>query len=259
MLTIRKISFRNIRPSQFPSRASLATDTWQNYSDVIQIPAVVLMENMNREAAQVVFLSMRNMEKLLVPGSDESEGVGGGERQIVNSQVIHIAFGERSDLLRLSQPVSLMFRHRSSEDTVNSPRCVLWDRDSELWSPRHCQAVFTNSSHTQCHCSRVGTFALLETLVETDSLARTTFIVILIVAVSVSTVVLLSLVLAVIYCYRIKVRRENIYYSDNWSPALAKPGQGKVENLDSKLGFTEDKSLKSLLRSFIKSQSLQAY
>ena len=211
MLTIRKISFRNIRGTQFPSRASLATDTWQNYSDIIQIPAVVLMENMDREAAQVVFLSMRNMEKLLLPGSEVSERVGGsGERQIVNSQVIHIAFGERSDLLRINKPVSLMFRHRSSEATVKSPRCVVWDRDSELWSARHCQAVFTNSTHTQCHCSRVGTFALLETLVETDSLARTTFVVILIVAVSVSTVVLLSLVLAVIYCYRIKVRRENI-------------------------------------------------
>ena len=222
MLTIRKISFRNIRGTQFPSRASLATDTWQNYSDVIQIPAVVLMENMNRDAAQVVFFSMRNMEKLLLPGSDESESVGGGgERQIVNSQVIHIALGERSDLLRIAQPVSLMFHHRSSEATADSPLCVLWDRDSEVWSPRHCQAVFTNSSHTQCHCSRLGTFALLETLVETDTLARTTFIVVLIVAVSVSTVVLLSLVLAVIYCYRIKVRRENIIQS----PALIWPGE----------------------------------
>ena len=209
MLTIRKISFRNIRGTQFPSRASLATDIWQNYSDTLQIPAVVLMENMNREAAQVVFLSMRNMEKLLLPRSDESESVGSdGERQIVNSQVIHIAFGERSDLLTMTKPVSMMFRHTTRELPVNSPTCVLWDRASETWSPRHCQAVFTNSSHTQCHCSRVGTFALLETMVETDSLARTTFVVIVIVAVSVSTVVLLSLVLAVIYCYRIKVSRE---------------------------------------------------
>ena len=213
MLTIRKISFRNIRGTQFPSRASLATDIWQNYTDTIQIPAVVLMENMNREAAQVVFLSMRNMEKLLLPGSDSSERVGseiGGDRQIVNSQVIHIAFGERSDLLTMTKPVSMMFRHSSLELPANSPTCVLWDAASEAWSPRHCQAVFTNSSHTQCHCSRVGTFALLETMVETDSLARTTFVVIIIVAVSVSTVVLLSLVLALIYCYRIKVRRENI-------------------------------------------------
>ena len=212
MLTIRKISFRNIRGTQFPSKASLATDTWQNYSDVIQIPAVVLMENMDREAAQVVFLSMRNMEKLLLPRSEGSERVESveSERQIVNSQVIHIAFGERSDLLRINKPVSLLFRHSNSEETAQSPRCVLWDRDTEAWSARHCQAVFTNTTHTQCHCSRVGTFALLETLVETDSLARTTFVVIIIVAVSVSTVVLLSLVLAVIYCYRIKVRRENI-------------------------------------------------
>merc|ERR1719192_2709299 len=76
LLTVRKISFRNIRGTVFPSLASLATDIWQNYTDTIQIPAVVLMENMNREAAQVVFLSMRNMEKLLLPGSDSSERVG---------------------------------------------------------------------------------------------------------------------------------------------------------------------------------------
>merc|ERR1719245_876863 len=135
---------------------------------------------MDREAAQVVFLSMRNMEKLLVPGSERSEQ----QRQIVNSQVIHIAFGERSDLLTMTKPVSMMFRHSSLELPANSPTCVLWDAASEAWSPRHCQAVFTNSSHTQCHCSRVGTFALLETMVETDSLARTTFVVIIIVAVS---------------------------------------------------------------------------
>ena len=227
MLTIRKISFRNIRGTQFPSRASLATETWQNYSDTIQIPAVVLMENMNREAAQVVFLSMRNMEKLLVPASDESESVGSeAGRQIVNSQVIHIALGERSDLLTMTQPVSMMFRHTSPQLPVSSPSCVLWDRASEAWSGRHCQAVFTNASHTQCHCSRLGTFALLETMVETDSLARTTFIVIIIVAVSVSTVVLLSLVLAVIYCYRIKVRRENILFRQLVPPRFIWGRQG---------------------------------
>merc|ERR1719510_1509633 len=102
----------------------------------------------------------------------------------------------------------MMFRHTSPQLPVSSPSCVLWDRASEAWSGRHCQAVFTNASHTQCHCSRVGSFALLENVVETDSLARTTFVVIVIVAVSVATIVLISLVLVVIYCYRIKVRKQ---------------------------------------------------
>merc|ERR1719422_829402 len=170
LLTVRKISFRNIRGTFFPSLASLATNTWKDYSDTINIPAQILMENMDREAAQVVFLSMRNMESLLVPGIENSEK----QKQIVNSQVIHIALGERSDLVRLTKPLSMIFRHRQL-DKVSSPRCVLWDRDSEAWSARHCQTVFTNSTHTQCHCSRVGSFALLEDLVETDSLAKTTF------------------------------------------------------------------------------------
>ena len=102
MLTIRKISFSNIRGTQFPSRAALATNTWRDYSDTANIPAQVLMENMNGEAAQVVFLSMRNMEKLLVPGS---------EREAVASQVIHLSLGgESGERVRLSQPVNLVFR-----------------------------------------------------------------------------------------------------------------------------------------------------
>ena len=101
VLTIRKISFRNIRGTQFPSKASLATNTWKDYSDTINIPAQILMENMDREAAQVVFLSMRNMESLLVPGIENSEK----QKQIVNSQVIHIALGERSDLVRLTKDI----------------------------------------------------------------------------------------------------------------------------------------------------------
>ena len=207
MLTIRKISFRNIRGTQFPSRASLASPGWRNYEDNIEIPALVLMENMNSESAQVVFLSMRNIDKLLCP-SDESpvfsDVVGDGHDQVVNSQVMHIAFGERSDLVRLNEPVRMMFRHKTVTD-VNNPRCVLWDRSMEAWSGRFCDLVFTNSTHTECQCSRVGSFGLLEDVVPRDSMAKTTFLVMVIVAVAVSTIFIISIVLVAVYCYRIKV------------------------------------------------------
>ena len=200
VLTIRKISFRNIRGTRFPSAASLATPLWKEYEDNIEIPAIVLMESMGTEAAQVVFLSMRNMDKLLVPSSDQPDV----SQKIVNSQVMHLSFGERSDLVRLQSPVRMMFRHQTVSD-VNNPRCVLWDRSSESWSSRFCEIVFSNSSHTGCECSKVGSFGLLEDVVKKDSMAKTTFLVMVIVAVAVSTIVIISIVLVAVYCYRIKV------------------------------------------------------
>ena len=90
------------------------------------------MESMGTEAAQVVFLSMRNMDKLLEPSSEKQRDLG---KKIVNSQVMHLSFGERSDLVRLLSPVRMMFKHQTVSD-VNNPRCVLWDRSSESWNSR---------------------------------------------------------------------------------------------------------------------------
>ena len=202
-MTIRKISFRNIRGTRFPSAASLATPLWKDYEDNIEIPAIVLMESMGTEAAQVVFLSMRNMDKLLEPSSEKQRDLG---KKIVNSQVMHLSFGERSDLVRLQSPVRKMFKHQTVSD-VNNPRCVLWDRSTESWNSRFCEIVFS-VRHTGCKCSKVGSFGLLEDIVKKDSMAKTTFLVMVIVAVAVSTIVIISIVLVAVYCYRIKVRED---------------------------------------------------
>ena len=46
---------------------------WKDYEDNIEIPAIVLMESVGTKAAQVVFLNMRNMDKLLVPEKKQDE------------------------------------------------------------------------------------------------------------------------------------------------------------------------------------------
>jgi len=210
LLTVRKISFRNIRGTVFPSLASLATPYWKDYSDNIEIPALVLMENMNSEGSQVVFLSLRNLEKLLIPG-DNNETMPGPSRkgsapakQVVNSQVIHLSFGDNSERVRINEPVTMVFRHKNVGNVTN-PRCVLWDRRSESWSDKFCQVVATNSTHTRCECSRIGTFALLEEIEQTDAVARMTFLVMVIIAASVSIIAFISMVLMFVYCHRIKV------------------------------------------------------
>ena len=161
------------------------------------------MESMGTEAAQVVLLSMRNMDKLLEPSSEKQRDLG---KKIVNSQVMHLSFGERSDLVRLQSPVRMMFKHQTVSD-VNNPRCVLWDRSTESWNSRFCEIVFS-VRHTGCKCSKVGSFGLLEDIVKKDSMAKTTFLVMVIVAVAVSTIVIISIVLVAVYCYRIKVRED---------------------------------------------------
>ena len=210
MLTVRKISFRNIRGTFFPSLASLATPYWKDYSDNIEIPALVLMENMNSEGSQVVFLSLRNLEKLLVPSEsnktarDFNSHRGATAKQVVNSQVIHLSFGDSSERVRINEPVTMIFRHKNVGNVTN-PRCVLWDRGSESWSSKFCQLVFTNLTHSQCECSRIGTFALLEEIEQSDGMARMTFLVMVIIAVSVSIIAFISMVLIFVYCHRIKV------------------------------------------------------
>ena len=206
MLTIRKISFRNIRGSQFPSRASLAAPVWREYEDHVAVPAVVLMESINTEAARVVFLSMRNIDRLLAPEQKQGAEQEPGRRQVVNSQVMHLALGDRSDLVGLKTGVNIVFRHRDLAATLANPRCVLWDRGAEAWSGRHCSLDYSNATHTLCTCNRVGSFGLVEDVVTRDSMERTTFLVMVIVAVAVSSIVIVSTVLVAVYCYRIKVR-----------------------------------------------------
>ena len=208
MLTVRKISFRNIRGTFFPSLASLATPYWKDYSDNIEIPALVLMENMNSEGSQVVFLSLRNLEKLLIPGESNrtawDSNAKRGAKQVVNSQVIHLSFGERAERVRINEAVTMVFRHKNVGNVTN-PRCVRWDRRSESWSDKFCQIVFTNSTHTSCECSRIGTFALLEEIEQMDGVARMTFLVMVIIAIAVSIIAFISMLIIFLYCHRIKV------------------------------------------------------
>merc|ERR1712106_376780 len=107
--------------------------------------------------------------------------------------------------VRINEPVTMDFRHKNVGNVTN-PRCVQWDRGSESWSDKFCQIVVTNSTHTRCECSRIGTFALLEEIEQSDGMARMTFLVMVIIAVSVSIIAFISMVLIFVYCHRIKVQ-----------------------------------------------------
>merc|ERR1711936_923871 len=193
LLTVRRISFRNIHRTHLPSVASLATPAWRDYSDSIEVPALVLMENMQSEGAMLVFLSLKHMEELA--------GAPGG--QLVTSQVVHLSLGG-GQVVR--EPLTVTLEHNSKGGEA---RCVLWEPETQNWNSDFCSTLESNLTHTTCHCSRLGTFALLQDQRQPgDEVARMNFLVTVIIAISVSIVFFVSIILAFIYCYRMKAHQQ---------------------------------------------------
>ena len=193
LLTVRRISFRNIHRTHLPSVASLATPAWRDYSDSIEVPALVLMENMQSEGAMLVFLSLKHMEELA--------GAPGG--QLVTSQVVHLSLGG-GQVVR--EPLAVTLEHLSKGGEA---RCVLWQPETQNWNSDFCSTLESNLTHTTCHCSRLGTFALLQDQRQPgDEVARMNFLVTVIIAISVSIVFFVSIILAFIYCYRMKAHQQ---------------------------------------------------
>ena len=80
------MSFRNIRGTWFPSPAAQNTAQWSNYADRVDIPALVLMENMAVETgggagSHVAFVATNNLDLLLAPPPTQQS------TEVVNSQV----------------------------------------------------------------------------------------------------------------------------------------------------------------------------
>jgi len=196
LLTVRRISFRNIHRTHLPSIASLATPAWTDYSDSVEVPALVLMENMQAEGAMLVFLSLKHMEELA--------GAPGG--QLVTSQVVHLSLGG-GQVVR--EPLTVTLEHKISSSKGGEARCVLWQPEIQNWNSDFCSTLDSNLTHSTCHCSRLGTFALLQKQMQPgDEVARMNFLVTVIIAISVSIVFFVSIILAFIYCYRMKAHQQ---------------------------------------------------
>lgn len=200
MVTVRKISFRAIHRAHLPGPASVAAPGWRDYGDSVEVPALVLMENMGMEGAQVVFLSLRNLHHLLVPAQREGQA-----RQVVDCQVVHLSLGQTGQVAVVREPVTVAFHHLAPLSGAREAVCVLWDPSSQVWATDHCDLVASNLTHSSCRCSRLGTFGLLTSVHQEDGLARMTFLVTVIITIAVSIVVFVSIILGFVYCYRTKV------------------------------------------------------
>ena len=208
---MKKISFRNIVRSHFPTKAARATKSWEKYRDSIELPAIVLMENMKDDFSEIVFLSFKNLDHLLVPADvervrvEETEQEGGiieKRHRIVNSQVLYVSLSQEKNRVIVTEPINMWFEHKVRENVTN-PKCVHWDFTTNAWSTAGCKLLFTNSSHSRCSCGYLSSFALLDEVEEEDGMSHISFLVVVIITVSFIT--LLSLVLVIIYCRKLKV------------------------------------------------------
>nr|XP_042704070.1 adhesion G protein-coupled receptor E2-like [Chrysemys picta bellii] len=65
--------------------------------------------------------------------------------------------------IHLSRPANFTLRHRQAKKEEEEALCVYWKvvAESGSWSPDGCTAVHTNSTHTNCSCDHLSSFAVL--------------------------------------------------------------------------------------------------
>ncbi|QQP36571.1 Uncharacterized protein FKW44_021715, partial [Caligus rogercresseyi] len=120
----------------------------------ILIPASVLADSADNGAVRLSFFLYDRLDEILAPPQ--------GEPQFINSKVAGVVSegGGGRSTKSLRQPISVSLRHLMSEG-VSHTTCVTWDYVLKAWSSQHCSLSESNRTHTTCHCSRMGLYALL--------------------------------------------------------------------------------------------------
>ncbi|XP_073697722.1 adhesion G protein-coupled receptor E5 isoform X2 [Garra rufa] len=84
---------------------------------------------------------------------------------LLSSKVV-TAVVSNAETKQLSEPVTLIFTHveERAESEDMSYSCVYWDEAEGAWSGRGCERAWSNSTHTECSCSHLSSFAVLMAL-----------------------------------------------------------------------------------------------
>ncbi|XP_005171094.1 adhesion G protein-coupled receptor E5 isoform X1 [Danio rerio] len=83
----------------------------------------------------------------------------------LNSKVVTVVVSN-PDTKHLSEPVSLIFTHveERAESKAVAYNCVYWAESERAWSRQGCERAWSNSTHTECSCSHLSSFAVLMSL-----------------------------------------------------------------------------------------------
>ncbi|KFM72959.1 Latrophilin-3, partial [Stegodyphus mimosarum] len=163
-LSVQVLNARTSSPVQFPMPNDFHGETgetaWVRMDDTFVLPAQALLDISKHGLAKVVFVVYSGVGEILKPepGYLSRSGKGNSSWRI-NSKVIAAAIG-KEEMMRLSQPVIITFRHLEEENMTN-PLCVFWDFDIREWSSVGCWVQTTNATHTSCACNHLTNFAVM--------------------------------------------------------------------------------------------------
>lgn len=177
-MSVKKLDFRHMSHLSFPSASARSTREWRHSLSpvssggdgdlTVDVPSLVLMENMERTGAEVVFAAFKTLDDAFNGGEEKRPG-----DLVVDSKVAFVSMRSEHVPL-LPEPVKLTFAHgsggggdasRSSSQRPPWPvarrTCAHWDSGTHEWSRRGCRTLGSNSTHTHCACAHFGMVALL--------------------------------------------------------------------------------------------------
>ncbi len=120
-----------------------------------------------RPHARVVFFLYKNLHQLLADADQQLTGLDtmDSKNLVLNSRVISVSVDGVSISngdAKLTDPVTMTLTHlQKTTASISEVVCAFWDPEKDTWANRGCRAISTNSSHTDCECDHLTTFALL--------------------------------------------------------------------------------------------------
>ena len=211
VMSVKKVNFHHMTHLRFPSPASKATQEWSDYEDTVDVPSLVMMENMERSGAETIFFAFKDIAPLINLASANEEENGLGPDFYVNSHVVFASMKVKHRPL-LPQPLRMTFKHLTTANVTN-PTCVHWDERDHGWTKKGCKLLATNATHSECACAHFGMLALLEEVVDTSAEEglHVTIVVAIIVVVLVLFICVVSAGLGIDYFRKVQVREQTIF------------------------------------------------
>ncbi|XP_034648008.1 adhesion G protein-coupled receptor E3-like, partial [Trachemys scripta elegans] len=131
-------------------------------------------------AAFISYSTLNSIINATLPSEGNLPAGGKLEKSHLNSRVVSGAIGDGRPI-NLSRPANFTLSHRQVKKEEEEALCVYWKvvAESGSWSPDGCTTVHINSTHTNCSCDHLSSFAILmapTTVTESDPLTIITYV-----------------------------------------------------------------------------------
>ena len=74
VMSVKGVNFGHMNKLRLPSPAATASENWSNFTNMVEIPSLDLMEHMlGHGDSQILFLSFKSLHQLLPPPQNDQE------------------------------------------------------------------------------------------------------------------------------------------------------------------------------------------